>query len=184
MTTQAPDGAGTGRASIFALVEGLLLAALGVGALASPVLAGFATTILFGWLLMGAGLAGLIGVFGRAGEAHRGWGLVSSVLSLVTGGLIAFVPVAGVQVLVLVIGAWLIFDGVSSFMIARHLRGAGRSGSGWLAASAFVDVILAVGLAFLGPLGGLIAVGVIIGVDLIFGGLALAAIGWALRKAA
>jgi uncharacterized membrane protein HdeD (DUF308 family) len=83
--------------------------------------------------------------------------------------------------LALVIAAWLVLDGVSSLMIALDLRRKGRASWGWSAVSAVVDWLLAVGIFVLAPLGGVLVVGVVVGIDLIFGGGALLMVAAAAR---
>lgn len=168
-------------ASVFALIEGGLLVLFGLAALCFPALAGIATAVLFGWILIASGVTGLAATFAGGGYAHVWWSLFSSVLAIVAGLLMAFHPFAGAMVLVLVIAAWLFFDGISSLMIALDLRRAKRSSWGWLIVSAIVDWLLAALIFFLSPVASLFAVGFIVGIDLIVGGAALLGIGWSLR---
>lgn len=169
-------------AAAFALFEGALLVVLGLAALCFPAFAGLATSMLLGWIVIASGIAGLAGAFADHGYAHLGWSLLSSLLAIAAGLVIALHPFAGAMALVLVISAWLVLDGISSLMIARDLRAARRRSWGWLIVSAVVDWLLAVLVLFLDPAASLLAIGVIVGVDLIVGGAALGAIGWALHR--
>lgn len=171
-------------APVFALTEGFLLVLFGLAALCFPAFAGIATAILFGWILIASGVIGLVGAFVGSGSAHVWWSLFSSVLAMVAGLLIAFHPFTGAMVLVLVIAAWLFFDGISSLMIALDLRRSKRSSWGWLIVSAIVDWLLAAVIFFLSPAASLLAVGLIVGIDLFVGGIALLGLGWGLRRVA
>lgn len=180
-----PGEAGIPRsASAFALFEGVLLVLFGLAALCFPAFAGIATAVLFGWILIASGVAGLAGAFAGSGYAHFWWSLFSSVLAIVAGLLMAFHPFAGAMVLVLVIAAWLFLDGISSLMIALDLRRSSKPSWGWLAVSAIVDWLLAVSILFLSPVASLFAVGLVVGIDLIVGGAAHIGIGWGLRGSA
>lgn len=174
----------TKTASGFLFAEGALLILFGVAAIAFPALAGIATAVLLGWILTATGIAGLVGAFTSKPHVHFLWSLISSGLAIAAGLAIAFHPIAGATVLIIVIAAWLMLDGVSTLMIALDLRRAGRRWWGWLVASAVVDWLFAFMMFFLSPVGGLLAVGVIVGIDLVLGGLALLTIGLALRRSA
>ena len=171
-------------ASIFAAFEGTFLIALGLVALCFPASAGIATSMVFGWILIAGGVAGLAGAFVATGYAHFWWSLFSSLLAIGVGGAIAFHPFAGAMALILLISTWLLLDGVSSLMIALDLRRGARPSWGWLIVSALVDWLFAALMLVLSPVAALLAIGVIVGIDLIVGGLALVALGWGLRPSA
>ena len=171
-------------ASTFLFVEGALLMLFGLAALCFPAFAGIATAVLFGWILIVSGIAGLIGAFSARPHVQFWWSLVSSLIAIAAGLLVAFHPFVGAMALVVVIAAWLVFDGVSSLMIALELRRKQRRAWGWLIASALFDWVLAAALLFLSPIAGLFAVGMIIGIDLVFGGVALLMVGAGVRGSA
>lgn len=165
------------RASTWLTVEGVLLILCGLAAVVFPVLAGVAVGVLFAWILIILGVAGLVGALQSKPHVHFGWSLASAILAILAGLIIAFVPLAGTTALVLVIAAWLILDGASSMMLGLHLKKAGRKGWGWPVASAIADWVLAACAIALGPLGGAVLVGIIVGIDLMLGGIALMTVG-------
>jgi uncharacterized membrane protein HdeD (DUF308 family) len=79
--------------------------------------------------------------------------------------------------LVFVVAAWLVLDGISSLMIGLDLRRRGRHPWRWQIVSAVVDWLLAILALSLGPVGGAVLIGFVVGVDLIMGGVALFALG-------
>ena len=170
--------------SWFLFVEGVLLILFGLAAIVFPIIAGMAAATFVGWILIACGLAGLFGAFAARPRMHFGWSLVSSTIAIAAGFVAAFNPLAGILALILVMVVWLILDGVSSMMIALALRRSGERSWVWSAGSAVVDWLLAVGLLVLGPRGGPLMVGVIVGIDLLLGGAALLAIGASSRGAA
>ncbi len=172
-----PAAGGPGRASRWLHIEGAVLVVLGIAALVFPALAGVAAAVLFGWILIIIGIAGVAGSLSSRPHVHLGWSLVSSILALVAGLIVAFFPLAGAMTLVFVIAAWLVLDGVSSLMIGLELRRAGRHPWRWQIISAAVDWLLAILLLALGPAGGAVLIGFVVGIDLIMGGLALLALG-------
>jgi uncharacterized membrane protein HdeD (DUF308 family) len=68
------------------LVEGALLVVLGLLAVAVPVLAGLAVAIVFGWLFLISGIAGLFTTFAMRHAPGFWWSLLSAVLGIVVGG--------------------------------------------------------------------------------------------------
>lgn len=170
--------------SAFALVEGILLVLFGLVAFCFPALAGIATAVLFGWILIASGAVGWVGTFAGSGYTHRWWSFFSSLLAIIAGLLMAFHPFAGAMAIVLLIAAWLFLDGIGSLMIALDLRRSSRPSWGWLIASAVVDWLLAALILLLNPVASVFAVGLIVGIDLIVGGASLIGLGWSLRMSA
>jgi len=170
--------------SIFFYIEGGLLVLLGLAAIVFPMMASIGAAVLFGWILIASGVLGLSATFSAKRNLHFWWSLSSSALAVVAGLVVCFYPLAGVMVLVMVIATWLTLDGVSSMMIGLDARRAGRRSWGWFVASAFVDWLFAILIFFMGPVVGLLIVGVVLGVDLMFGGMALIQFGATARKSA
>jgi uncharacterized membrane protein HdeD (DUF308 family) len=174
-----------GAARLF-VAEGVMLIALGSAAVLFPILAGVATATLFGWILTASGVFGLISAFSARPHMHFWWSVASSILAIAAGVVIAFSPAVGALTLVWVVAVWLALDGASTLMIGLDRRRAGTPSWGWLVLSAIVDWLLAAALLFLSPVSGLIAVatiGVVVGIDLFLGGLALALFGLRQRHA-
>lgn len=173
-----PTGAG------FLLVEGVLLVMFGLAAIAFPIFASIAAAILLGWILIACGIAGLFGAFSAKPHLHFGWSLVSSLVAIAAGVIAAFYPLAGIMSLALIIAAWLVLDGISSLMIGLNLRRGGGRSWGWSVLSTVVDWLLGALIVVLAPIGGSLIVGLIVGIDLVMGGVALLMIGASLRRVA
>ena len=171
------------HASIWVSIEGAVLIALGIGAVLFPALAGAAAGVVFGWILIAIGIMGLVGALSSRQHLHFGWSLISSVLAILAGLIVALFPLAGTMVLAVAIAAWLALDGVSSLQIGLGLKRAGRRHWIWPVASAVADWVLAVLVLALGPVGGAVFIGVVVGIDLILGGAALLTLGRALGHA-
>ena len=185
MTTSSTEPAGAvipGHASLWIAVEGALLIALGIGAVLFPAMAGAAAGVVFGWILVAIGVLGLVGAFSARPHLHLGWSLASSILTIVAGLIVALFPLAGTMVLVAAIALWLVLDGVSSLQIGRGLKRTGSRHGTWAIVSAVVDWVLAACVLALGPVGGAVFIGVIVGIDLILGGSALLGLGRALGR--
>jgi uncharacterized membrane protein HdeD (DUF308 family) len=172
------------RAAPWFIAEGVLLVILGVLAAALPGIAGVAGAVVFGWVLILAGLFGLTSLIGSREHAHLLWSIVSGVVALVVGGLIIWAPLVGAVTLALFIAVYLLVDGLALAGLAWDQRKRGASRWPWLMASGVLDVLLAVLIVALGPLSDAVLLGFVIALDLIAAGIALAAMGLAARKAA
>src|SRR6185312_2275617 len=155
------------------LVEGIVLVALGVGAVLIPVIATLAVTLVLGWILLMSGVIGLITTFRATGAPGFSWSLISGILGVIVGLLLLGWPFRGTLSLTAVLIAFLLIEGIATILYAlEHRRGLfGRWG--WLFASGIVDVILAVILVISLPGAALWALGLLVGINLIFGGWAL-----------
>jgi len=166
------------------LAEGLILSLLGLAAIILPALAGIVATILLGWLLLIAGIVGLLFTFGARQAPGFGWSLLSAVAALIAGGLLLWNPLQGAITLTYVLIAFFIFDGVFMIVLALAHR---RELSGkweWLMINGVIDLFLAA-IIVTGFPGTLVwALGLIVGIDMIFGGASLVAMALEARKEA
>jgi uncharacterized membrane protein HdeD (DUF308 family) len=155
------------------LFEGVALIALGAAAVAVPTMATFATTVVIGWLLCVGGGIGLIATILARHMKGFWWALLSSVLALITGAALLWMPVSGALSLTIILGAFFLADGLTSIMLAfNHRKDVSRSW-GWLVASGFADILLAALIISGWPGTAAWVIGLIVGIDLAFGGLAL-----------
>jgi len=109
------------------------------------------------------------------------WSLISAVLAIVTGALLLASPVGGAVSLTVVLIAFLFIEGAASIMYAVIHRSRESAGWGWMFASGLIDVVLAA-LLFAGlPGTALWALGVLIGINMVFGGWSLIAMSLSAR---
>jgi uncharacterized membrane protein HdeD (DUF308 family) len=154
------------------LFEGIALLVLGLLAVMAPAVASVAATVFFGWILLVSGVAGLLTTFrGRQLPGFR-WSLLSAVIGIVAGALLLIWPLQGTLSLTAVLIAFLWIEGVVTIMYAlEHRTASGRWR--WMLASGILD--LGLGMLLLAGLPGtaLWALGLIVGINLLFGGWAL-----------
>ena len=164
------------------LLEGGVLTVLGGAAIVLPTVAGLATTILFGWLLMLGGLVGLLSGW----RAHRAPGrylaLLSSLLALLAGGILVGFPVAGLMSLTLVLAALLTVDGVVSILYALDHRRHASQRWGFLLVNGLLDILLAAIILWWLPGSAAWILGLVLGIDLVFAGVSLIAMALAARN--
>jgi uncharacterized membrane protein HdeD (DUF308 family) len=159
--------------SIWLTLEGALLIVLGLFAVLAPFFAGLAVTIVVGWLLVMVGVLAFASAFVGGDHHHRGWRIASSVIALIAGILLVINPLIGASALTILIGAYLIFDGITRIGLALDHRKRGAGQWGWLLALGILDLILAAALLALGAVGSTILVGLVVGVNLIIAGVSL-----------
>ena len=154
-------------------IEGVLLILLGIAALVMPLMAGLAATLVFAWILILTGMIGLISAFAGRDHAHLGWSLASAIIALVIGVILFFYPLAGAVALTLIIGAYLFLDGIALIGLALDHRRRAVGPWGWLLASGLIDLGLAAVILFMSAIGSAVFVGIMVGLSLIFAGVAL-----------
>ncbi|HKT18269.1 MAG TPA: DUF308 domain-containing protein [Stellaceae bacterium] len=166
------------------LIEGLILLVLGAAAIAIPPLAGIAATIWLGWLLIIGGVVGFLSTMRARDMPGFGWALASAILAFIAGLLLLWNPMRGLATLTYVLIAFFILDGVTMIVLAfahrRELSGRWE----WILINGIVDLVLAA--IIISGLPGSIAwaLGLLLGIDLLFGGAALIAMAMEARKSA
>ena len=152
------------------LAEGIILCVLGFGAIVFTRVAGLAATLVIGWLLLIAGVVGLVATL-RAREAPGfGWALASAVIAMIAGGILLWNPFQGLVTLTFVLMAFFIIDGVLTIAFAlAHRRELSRRWE-WMMVNGIIDLVLAA-ILIAGLPGTLFwALGMLVGIDLIFAG--------------
>jgi uncharacterized membrane protein HdeD (DUF308 family) len=164
------------------LTEGIILLILGILAIVLPPIATIAVEVLVGWLLLMSGVVGLIATLRMRGAPGFWWSLLSAVLGIVAGIVLLRWPLSGALSLTLILTVFLVLEGLVSILFAlEHKRElSGRWGA--MLFSGVIDLFLA-GIIFAGlPGTAAWAIGLLIGVNLVFGGSALIAMALHARK--
>lgn len=166
------------------LIEGIILVILGVVAILVPLIATLAFTILVGWLFLISGIVGLITTFWARHAPGFWWSLISAVIGILAGLALLASPVVGALSLTLVLIAFFVIEGVASIMYAVDHRRQLTGSWGWMLISGIIDIILA-GIILAGlPETAVWALGLLVGINMLFGGGALIAMALAARQPA
>jgi uncharacterized membrane protein HdeD (DUF308 family) len=160
---------------------GVLLLVLGFLCILGEVATTLITVIVLGWLLLISGVMALVHAF-----RTRTWSgfflyLLSAVLRLFTGFLLIRYPLIGALSLTLLLASLFIVGGVFRAVGAASLR---FPQWGWTATSGIIGIVLGVLLLSQLPASSLWFLGLAVGIDLVFEGSALVALGGALRRRA
>lgn len=165
------------------LVEGVVLLVLGATAVVLPPIATLAVTILLGWLFLVSGILGLITTFWMRHAPGFWWSLLSAVLGIVVGAVLLASPLTGAFSLTLVLVAFFLVEGAVSIMFALDHKRELSGQWGWMLVSGIIDLGLAI-MIFAGlPSTAAWAVGLLVGINMIFGGSALIAMALHARTA-
>jgi uncharacterized membrane protein HdeD (DUF308 family) len=167
---------------VFYLIEGIVLIVLGAAAIVVPPIATLAVTIFVGWLFLISGIVGLFTTFWMRGVPGFWWSLLSAILAIVVGVLLIGSPVGGAISLTLLLITFFVIEGVVSVMFALDHRKELPGAWGWMLASGIVDLALATIILAGLPGTAAWAIGLLVGINLTFGGVALVAMALQARK--
>ena len=161
------------------LIEGILLVILGLAAMIVPPLASLAVTVFLGWMFLISGVAGLALTFWARQMPGFWWSLISAVLGVAVGFVLLASPLSGAFSLTLVLVVFFIIEGAASIMFALDHKRELTGKWGWMLVSGIVDLVLGA-MIFGGlPSTAAWAIGLLVGINMVFGGTAL--IGMALH---
>jgi uncharacterized membrane protein HdeD (DUF308 family) len=149
-----------------------------------PAVASVAATIVFGWILLLSGAMGLIATLRARQAPGFGWSLFSAITGIVAGGILLWAPLQGTLSLTAVLIAFLFIEGIVSILFALEHRKGASGRWGWMLASGLVDVGLAVILLAGLPGTAVWALGLLVGINMVFGGWALLSMALDARAAA
>lgn len=155
------------------LVEGIVLLILGSVAILVPVIASVAATVFFGSLLLVSGCVGLVATLRIGRVPGFTWSLLSALVTVAAGVLLLWWPLQGAVSLIAVLIAFLLIDGTLTILYALDHRRALSGRWRWMLASGILDILLAAVLLLLLPGAAFWALGLLVGIDMLFGGWAL-----------
>ena len=166
------------------LAEGIILVLLGIAAIVLPPIATLAFTIIIGWVFLISGVVGLFTTFWARHVAGFWWSLISAIIGIAAGVVLLLWPITGTLSLTLVLIAFFVVEGIVSIMYAIEHRNQLTGRWGWMLVSGIIDLILA-GIIFAGLPGTAVwALGLLVGINMLFGGAALIAMALAARRPA
>jgi uncharacterized membrane protein HdeD (DUF308 family) len=158
---------------------GIIQALVGLVALGSPLMAGIASALVLGWLLVFSGAA-------QAAHAFqvREWGgfllhLLGALLYVVAGMVMITRPIAGVLTLTLVLAIFLLAEGLSRIVLGFRDREA--PGSTWFMFGGAMGAVLGLMIWLEWPASAIWAIGLMLGINLLFSGVTLISMALAVR---
>jgi len=165
------------------MAGGVAMVVIGVLAALAPLASGIVFNLLFGALMIGAGIVELVDAFG-AGKWQRGvLGALAGILTLAAGFLTVMRPVLGLVALTIAFIGYLLFVGAFRIVMAFQLP-TSAGGKFWTFLSGVVTLLLAgVAIAQM-PITSIWLIGTYVGVSLVLGGVARISLARGFRKVA
>jgi uncharacterized membrane protein HdeD (DUF308 family) len=165
------------------LVEGIILLALGLAAILLPLIATIAVEIMVGWLLLMSGILGMIATFRMRQAPGFGWAVLSAILAIAAGLVLLRWPLGGALSLTLILTVFFVIEGVASIFYAlEHKRELSGRWS-FMLMSGVLDLILG-GFIVIGlPGTAAWAIGLLLGINMVFGGWAIISMALLARSA-
>jgi uncharacterized membrane protein HdeD (DUF308 family) len=157
------------------LIEGIVLVVLGMLAIVVPQIATLAVTIFLGWLFLVSGIVGLITTFMARHAPGFWWALLSAVVAIAAGLLLVEWPVSGIISLTYLLIAFFVIEGVVSIMYALEHKKELSGRWAWMLVSGIIDLILAVMILAGLPSTAAWALGLLVGINMLFGGTSMIA---------
>jgi uncharacterized membrane protein HdeD (DUF308 family) len=144
---------------------GIVLIALGVGAVLTPVVAGSALVIVIGLILLIAGIVPIVRELKAEASMEKAVGLTLGIITALTGIAVIGHPLFGLAFLTLLLVIYFVAEGVSKIVASFRYKAA--AGWKWLLASGVLSLVLGLLIWKQWPVSGLWAVGALVGVNLL-----------------
>lgn len=168
-------GSGIKQASRRGMVFGIALVILGFLSIMAPMFAGGMISMLIGVVMIAAGIARLIWAF-SAGSFGKGvLTFLLGGLLILTGGVMLLRPGIGMSTIAMILAIFFLADGIFEIIAAFKVKP--KRGWGWMLFGGIVSVVLAGLIFYQWPFSGMWAIGVLVGVKLLFAGFAIIALG-------
>ena len=168
------------KASGWSIVWGILFLVCGMLAIAMPLASSIGLVIVLGWLILFAAIWHLIFAF----QAGSFGGVLWQILLGLLYGLVAIYmlihPLLGVLSLTLVLGVFLLIEGVFEIILYFNVRNAANAG--WVLLNGIITLVLGGLIWFHWPSSSVWVIGTLVGISLIFSGISRIMLSSATRR--
>jgi uncharacterized membrane protein HdeD (DUF308 family) len=169
------------HASTTSILWGVLLIVFGMVAVGMPLLAAVAVSALVAWLIVLAGIVHLMLAFRVHSAGSVIWKLLVGLAYLCFGGYLLMHPLLGVATLTLLLASLFLIEGLLNIVLYVQMRPI--HGSSWLLVDGIVTLLLGLLIYMQWPSSSAWAIGTLVGVSMIFSGVARVMMSLAVRKA-
>jgi uncharacterized membrane protein HdeD (DUF308 family) len=156
------------------MIVGVAAIVLGCIAILVPAVASVGTAIFIGWLLLFVGLVMVAAAFSAHSVGTLVLRLIWAILTVVVGIWLIVEPHNGTLTLTLVLGIYFLFMGLTRTTIAFIARG--EANAGLLGLSGIAGILVGILILAKFPSSADWAIGLLVGIDLIFAGWTLTSI--------
>ena len=168
------------KASTTSILWGVLLIVFGAVAVGSPFLAAVAVSVVVGWLIILAGIVHVMLAFRAHGPGSMIWKLLVGIAYVCFGAYLLFHPVLGVASLTLVLASLFLIEGILDIVLFVKMRPV--QGSTWVLIDGIVTLLLGLMIYLQWPSSSAWAIGTLVGISMIFSGVARVMMSLAVRK--
>ena len=154
-------------------VLGIITIILGIIAIGSPLMTGSVVSAVIGIVLLIAGIFELVIAFSADGWKAGALAFIGGAVTIIVGGLLIARPVVGSAVLTIILGIYFLINGIAQISLYFKVRG----GSGWMLFGGVLSLILGILIFTHWPLSGIWAVGVLVGIRILFAGVGMLFLG-------
>lgn len=159
---------------------GILLIIVGIAAIGLPFAATLAVELLIGWILVIGGILQIIHSFWARKLGGIFLGLLAGILYLGVGLLMLLYPLQGVITLTLLLAILFLIEGICRIIASFQLRP--MRNWGWILVSGIAALIIAFLIWAGWPASAVWAIGLLVGINLIFSGWSMIMLALALRE--
>jgi len=169
------------HASTVSILWGVLLIVFGAVAVGLPFFAAVAVSAMVAWLIILAGIVHLMLGFRAHGAGSKTWKILVGIAYLCFGGYLIVNPGLAVASLTLVLASLFVIEGILDIVLFAKMRP--MQGSNWVLVDGIVSLLLGLMIYLQWPSSSLWAIGTLVGISLIFSGVARVMMSLAVRKA-
>jgi len=169
------------NASTVSILWGVLLIVFGMVAICSPFVAALAVSVVVGWLVVLAGVAHVMLAFRAHGAGSMIWKLLVGIAYLCFGGYLIVHPLMGAASLTLLLASLFLIEGILNIILYVKMRP--MHGSSWMLIDGIITLLLGVMIYMQWPSSSAWAIGTLVGVSMIFSGVARVMMSFAVRNA-
>jgi uncharacterized membrane protein HdeD (DUF308 family) len=154
------------------LAQGIVMMLLGIVAISLPLVATLATEILVGWLFVVGGIVRIVYIPRSTRTPGFWWSLLTAVIVIVLGVVFILQPLQGALTLTMMLIALFILEGIAALFMAFELR-KHMHNWGWTLFKGVVDLWLALMIWSGWPGSATWAIGLLVGINMLFFGVSL-----------
>ena len=181
VSTSSSTSSTTKNNFVGSLAIGALLIVLGIAAIALPIGSTLVAETWIALLLVSAGAAKLVYAFQTRAEGGFIWKLLLGILYVATGIMLFVYPLTGVLTLTLLLGTFLLTEGIFELILAFRLRP--QANWAWVLVNGIVTLALGGMIWFQWPFDAPWLIGTLVGASVIFSGISRVMLALATRSA-
>ncbi|MEI6330272.1 MAG: HdeD family acid-resistance protein [Pseudanabaena sp.] len=148
----------------------IVMIILGIIAIVFPFFTAIASTVLFGWIFIFAGITQIAYAFQSRGAGQVVWKIILGMLYLLSGIFVMVNPLEGAFAFTIVLGITIFLQGAIQVSLAFQMRWISPNWV-WMLVSGLMGIIFGIFVWSSSPLSAVWLIGTLIGINLLFDGI-------------